>query len=130
MYDLFNFVYLILVAISRTTGLSYNEINIIVYYYLIPLIYFSMIDKILKTHLFKIGLTFFSILIMIFTNFSDFSDWLFDISVQFLLYFSIIGWNYIVASVIICVFVPILIFIPLFYFSYYPSVKQFIQNLR
>jgi len=36
-------------------------------------------------------------------------------SVEFLLYFRKIGWNYIVSSVIICVVVPVLIYVELIY---------------
>ncbi len=124
MNNLFKIVYQALVAFSRVTGFTYNEVNIIVYYFIIPLIYFTMIDKILKTHALKIAFTLVSVVIAVFTNFTEFSDRLFDISVQFLLLFSVIGWNYIVASVIICVFVPILIFIPLFFLSYYPDIAR------
>ena len=42
-------------------------------------------------------------------TFRDRCDWTFMKSVDFLLRFKAIGWNYIVSSVIICVVVPILI---------------------
>lgn len=48
-------------------------------------------------------------------KFSDRCDWAFDKSVDFLLWFKRIGWNYIVSSVIICVVVPILIYAELIY---------------
>ena len=48
-------------------------------------------------------------------KFKDRCDWAFDKSVEFLQYFKKIGWNYIVSSVIICVAVPMLIYVELIY---------------
>ena len=48
-------------------------------------------------------------------KFRDRCDWAFQKSVDFLLWFRRIGWNYIVSSVIICVVVPIIIYIELIY---------------
>ena len=48
-------------------------------------------------------------------RFKDRCDWAFMKSVEFLLYFRKIGWNYIVSSVIICVVVPVLIYVELIY---------------
>ena len=53
--------------------------------------------------------------LFIINDFSSFSDDLFDRSVDFLNWFEIIGWNYIQASVIICVFLPVLIYFVLRY---------------
>ena len=124
MQSLFNLVYHLLLGISKATGLTYNEINIIVFYFVIPMIYFAMIDEILKKHTCKSLLIILSISILFFTDFRKFSDWLFSESVGFLLSFQAIGWNYIVASVIICVFVPAALFVVLFYYSYWPSLKK------
>lgn len=48
-------------------------------------------------------------------KFRDRSDWIFDKSVNFLLWFKKIDWNYVVSSVIICVVVPALIYAELIY---------------
>ena len=48
---------------------------------------------------------------IIIKDYNVFFDWLFEKSAQFLHSFSVIGWNYYVASVIICVFVPLAILI-------------------
>ena len=48
-------------------------------------------------------------------TFRDRCDWAFYRSVDFLLYFKKIGWNYIVSSVIICVVVPVIIYVELIY---------------
>lgn len=103
--------------IAKLTGLTYNEVNIIVYYLLIPLSWAVMIDYIA-------GLPFLSpMYIMAWViflwkdpmTFRDRCDWAFMKSVDFLLLFKRIGWNYIVSSVIICVIVPLLIYIELIY---------------
>lgn len=104
-------------AIARLTGLTYNEVNIIVYYLLIPLSWAAMIDYIA-------GLPFLSPMYtmawIIFLwkdpmKFRDRCDWAFMKSVDFLLLFKRIGWNYVISSVIICVVVPLLIYIELIY---------------
>ena len=103
--------------IARLTGLTYNEVNIIVYYLLIPLSWAIMIDYIA-------GLPFLSPMYImawiIFLwkdpmKFRDRCDWAFMKSVDFLLLFKRIGWNYVVSSVIICVVVPLLVYIELIY---------------
>lgn len=103
--------------IAKATGATYNEINIIVYYMIIPLSWVAMIDYIsalpLLTPVFIIGWIIF--LWKDQMKVRDRCDWLFDRSVDFLLWFKKIGWNYIVSSVIICVFVPILIYVELIY---------------
>ena len=104
-------------VIAKLTGLTYNEVNIIVYYLLIPLSWVAMIDYITKMLLLT---PMYIIAWIIFLwkdqkKFKDRCDWAFDKSVDFLLYFKKIGWNYIVSSVIICVVVPVLIYIELIY---------------
>ena len=104
-------------VIAKLTGLTYNEVNIIVYYLLIPLSWVAMIDYITKMPLLT---PMYIIAWIIFLwkdqkKFKDHCDWAFDKSVDFLLYFKKIGWNYIVSSVIICVVVPVLIYIELIY---------------
>ena len=103
--------------IAKLTGLTYNEVNIIVYYLLIPLSWAVMIDYIA-------GLPFLSPMYImawiIFLwkdpmKFRDRCDWAFMKSVDFLLLFKRVGWNYVVSSVIICVVVPLLVYIELIY---------------
>ena len=48
-------------------------------------------------------------------KFRNRSDWAFRKSVDFLLWFKRIGWNYVVSSVIICVIIPILVYVELIY---------------
>jgi len=116
MEFVFKIVYNILVWFSSLTGLTYKEINIVAYYIILPSIYFYLIDRLIKKNYFKIG---FLILIVIsailMESFKMFSKQLFQLSVDFLKWFDILGWNYVQASVIICVFVPILIYFILFF---------------
>ena len=103
--------------IAKMTGLTYNEVNIIVYYLLIPLSLTVMIDYITMmpflTPMYIIGWVIF--LWKDPMKLRARCDWAFEKSVDFLLYFKKIGWNYIVSSVIICVVVPVMIYIELIY---------------
>jgi len=106
----------ILLWIGQITGLSYNEINIVVYYIVIPYTFFHLLDKMLKSQYLRVGFSVVVLMgLLMISDFSTFSDGLFRRSVEFLNGFEIIGWNYFQASVVICVFVPILIYIVLFY---------------
>ena len=102
-------------VIAKLTGATYNEVNIIVYYLLIPLSWAVMIDYITK-------MPFLSIMYVIAwvvflwkdpMKFRDRCNWVFIKSVDFLLWLKKIGWNYVVSSVIICVIIPILIYMEL-----------------
>ena len=116
MSSIFDFVSILLNNIAIHTGLTYNEINIIAYYFIIPYTWIILADKIFKFHYLKIafGIVIISTLILI-DNFSAFCDWLFHISVAFLLFFG----DYIVSSVIICVFLVMVIYSILIYFSFF-----------
>ena len=101
--------------IAKVTGMTYNEVNIIVYYLLITLSWAVMIDYITMM---PILTPMYIIAWVIFLwkdpmKFRDRCDWAFMKSVDFLLWFKRIGWNYIVSSVVICVVVPGLIYLEL-----------------
>lgn len=101
--------------IAKVTGMTYNEVNIIVYYLLIPLSWAVMIDYITMM---PILTPMYIIVWAVFLwkdpmKFRDRCDWAFMKSVDFLLWFKRIGWNYIVSSVIICVVIPALIYFEL-----------------
>ena len=102
-------------VIAKLTGMTYNEVNIIVYYLLIPLSWAVMVDYITMLPF----LTPMYIIVWIVflwkdpIKFRDRCDWAFDKSVDFLLWFKKIGWNYVVSSVIICVVTPVLIYLEL-----------------
>ena len=92
-------------------------INIVVYYYTIPFIFIVMIDKIWGMHYLKIGYLIVVIVsLLLIKDFEKFSELLFHKSENFLRSFSVIGWNYEFASVVICVFLPFAI---IFLLSYY-----------
>ena len=108
MNKIFILVRDILVWLANISGFSYMAVNIIVYYFVIPFIYFIILDQILGSHYFKISfLIIISVTLLRTRDFELFSDWLFRKSADFLGSFSSIGMNYIVASVIICVFIPL-----------------------
>ena len=100
--------------IAKWTGMTYNQINIIVYYLIIPLTWTVMLDIIIGVPLFTslLLLAWMYILTKLRTkkNFRTWCDWAFKESVDFLLWFKRIGWNYIVSSVIICVIVPVIVY--------------------
>ena len=97
---------------AKLTGLTYNEINIIVYYLLIPLSWTIMLDLIIgfpiTTTLLLVA--WFYIFYRTRNYFSRWCDVAFRKSADFLLWFKRIGWNYEVASVIICVLVPVVVY--------------------
>ena len=103
--------------IAKLTGSTYNEVNIVVYYLIIPLSWTVMVDYITMlpflTPMYRIAWIVF--LWKDPLKFRDRCDWAFMKSVDFLLWFKKIGWNYIVSSVIICVVVPVLVYVELVY---------------
>lgn len=88
-----------LMYISRKTGLSYNTVNIIVYYVIIPLLWGLLISKYVCIGI----IVFWSILLSL--RIKNLSDILFRYSKKFIMLFG----DYYIWSVIICVIVPIII---------------------
>ena len=111
----FGAVALALRLMAKALHMTYKEINIIVYYLLIPLSWCIMLDMIIKLPIF----TPLWILLWIYIFWSKrkfFRQWCdvaFQLSVEFLLKFQRIGWNYWEASVVIGVVVPIIIYVVL-----------------
>jgi len=108
---IFNLTAGFLVFIARITNRTYNEINILAYYFAIPLSWLVLLDLIFHCHYFKVlfagyylGFYFGC------RNFKAYSDWLFRKSVDFLLYFNKFGSNYVKSSVWVCVSLPIVIY--------------------
>ena len=100
--------------IAKCLHLTYNEINIIVYYLVIPLTWCMMIDRQLPI-LTTLWIALWTYIIITKRKFfSKWCDTVFQLSVEFLLKFQRIGWDYWTASVIICVVVPILIYMILY----------------
>jgi len=115
MQSIFTIVYRILVTLSELTGLSYNEINIVVFFVIIPLIFLLLMDKIFDRRVFSVSFIIFVLISSLFIrDLRLFSDGLFDQSVAFLLGFEVLGLDYVASSVLVCVFLPMLIFFVLF----------------
>jgi len=103
--------------IAKLTGSTYNEVNIVVYYLIIPLSWTVMVDYITMMP-FLTPMYIIAWIVFLWKDpirFRNRCDWAFMKSVDFLLWFKKIGWNYIVSSVIICVVVPVLVYIELVY---------------
>lgn len=97
---------------SKKINLSYNELNIIAYYLLIPLSWTIMFDFWIGYPLatIAIALIWTSILLAVRHSFSEWCDRVFLKSVCFLKWFNRWGSNYVLSSVIICVVIPLLIY--------------------
>jgi len=105
-------------VLAQNLNLTYNQINIIVYYMLIPFSWLVMLDMINNSYYFTLG--FLLVILGFFVgcrNFRDYSDWLFTKSV-FLDSFNKYGSNYTLSSVVICVFIPIIIYSVLIYLNF------------
>ena len=109
---IFDLVANALKRIASAFGLTYNQINIIVYYFVIPLSWAVMLDLYLHKPVASLVVVAVWMFILLYKwrCFSEWCDWLFDRSVQFLLYFNRWGGYYYLTSVIICVVVPLLIY--------------------
>lgn len=130
MDAIFYLVAALLYKIAGITGLTYEEINIICYYIIAPLIFIALTDKLFGFHYIKIG--FVVVLIACLTFIPDlhvFSKWLFVASQNFLLAFSRIGWNYNQASVIICVLLPLLLLLVLVGLIYRDKIRDLIDKI-
>lgn len=115
--SIFNIVAQSLLRIGKKTGLTYNEVNILVYYLLIPLTWTVMFDCWLGLPITTAMLTCVWIGIFIATRhkFRLWCDRVFNASVDFLNWFNRWGSNYVLSSVIICVVIPIAIYAFLIY---------------
>ena len=96
-------------------GITYNEIKILVYYLVIPLTWTNMVDLLIGMPLTTMALlcVWAGIRIGTWGRFTEWCDWVFMYSVDFLNYFNRWGGNYVLNSVVICVVVPMLIYIVL-----------------
>ena len=112
----FKIIYMILYKTSIRLKISYKEINIILYYIIIPFTWFIMLSFILNSYLPTIiPATGYLILFLGIKDWSQFCNWLFDKSVLILQFpFNTKKW-YVINSVILCVIIPIIIYSILFY---------------
>ena len=117
IYLIFGLVAALLALLAKLCGITYKEMNIFVYYFVIPISWCFMIDYWLNMPLFSC-LWCLLWAFIIYHNRHGFRTWCvraFDNSVKFLLWFRTIGWNYYISSVIICVIAPIIVYVGLFY---------------
>jgi hypothetical protein len=101
---------------ADTFGISYQTVNVVVYYIIIPLNWTMMIDYLCKTHAFTMvygGIWLITIFAV--KNFRLFCNDIFSLSVDFLLFFDRFKSNYLFTSIVICVFVPLAIYLFLLY---------------
>lgn len=101
-----------LVAVGGLTGLTYNEVNVLMYYLVVPLSWGVMLDVWLRKPIFgpTVIVVWIGIFIAVRSHFSSWCDRVFDASVDFLNWFNQFGGNYILNSVIICVVLPLAIY--------------------
>lgn len=109
---IFDFVANALMQMATALGITYNQINIICYYFLIPLSWAVMIDFYIEKPIISLTVIGVWIIIVIckWRCFSEWCDWLFEQSVRFLRYFDRLGSNYNMTSIIICVILPLCIY--------------------
>lgn len=113
--NIFRKVAEVLLRGASALDITYNEINIIVYYLLIPMSWTIMLDFYLGYPITTCALSLVWIGIKLGTwgRFREWSDWVFMRSVDFLNFFNRWGGNYVLNSVVICVLVPILVYVGL-----------------
>ena len=116
MRSIFNITASALAFLARILKLTYNQINVIVYYFLIPISWIYLIGILINS---QIGIVLYCIFSFgVFVGCGDFKkycDRLFNSSAHFLNSFGKVGSDYVKSSVIICVALPILIYITLIY---------------
>lgn len=110
MNSLFVLVRDALVWISTGTGFSYREINILAYFLLLPLILAALLDRAdpKRRHLAKIVvLAVWVGALAVAPDFPTLANTMFEVSVRFLLLLGAIGLDYVAASVLVCVALPL-----------------------
>ena len=87
MESIFSAVKDFLVNIASITGLTYEEVNIIIFFLIIPLTIIILIDAVYRNHYIKVGYVLFLILFAWISEFSqNFFDRAFNLSVNFLIH--------------------------------------------
>ncbi|WP_430408279.1 hypothetical protein [Kordia sp.] len=124
MDTIFNYTYEILLWIANLTGFNYKEINSIVWFIFIPLSWSILLDKIYKQRKFTIVFSVIIIASLLFIpDFTQFCDHLFQKSVDFLNLFNNLGSNYVASSVVICILIPIIIYMILVRKAFFKKSK-------
>lgn len=120
MNFIFKIVFLWLQGLAWVSTLSYREINIIVFYILIPVSWVFLYELLKRKYKYTVALSLILLIcvtvISFTTGFESFSNWLFAKSQDFLNAITFVNdknLNYVISSVIICVVIPLIIYIPL-----------------
>ncbi len=118
-----------LVYLTQLTGWSYTEINVLVWYFLIPASWAILLDRVLGVSFFKttFGLIAFKVLSSV--DLSVFADWLFMRSARFLNSFRGAGSDYVMTSVIVCVLIPLAVYALLLWFALMRSLFSLVVEL-
>ncbi|SFU41700.1 hypothetical protein SAMN05216480_1033 [Pustulibacterium marinum] len=125
MKEVFDGTYHLLKWIALHTGFTYREVNIIVYFIIIPMCFVFLIGNIVKKkYLFPCFCVLLAVVLWLIPDFELFSDRLFDSAVAFLNWFERWGLTYVQASVWICVVVPICIMLGLVYVKRYKRLPK------
>ena len=90
----FQIVYELLLWTAAQTGLTYYEVNIVVYYGLVPLAFLLGVDWMFRTWVCSLSFVFAAtVFLLMVPDFTRFSEELFKHSVVFLQGFSHVGWK-------------------------------------
>lgn len=111
MKILFNLTVKALLAVAANFRLTYHEINILVWYFFLPLIWALILSFKLHAPWLFVGACVLALILG--RGFRKYSDRLFMLSARFLLMFRHVGMDYVVASVVICLVVPVVITVAL-----------------
>ncbi len=115
---IFNKTVNILESISRETGLSYETINCIVWFIIIPLSWCTMLDVIFGTPIIQLSFAGVVSLILLVVDRNTFGKTLFRRTQRFLEYFERFGISYMLISVIWCIIVPLIIYSLFIYYLF------------
>jgi hypothetical protein len=103
-----------LYRIAELTKLTYNQINVLVYFFVVPFLFLTILDYQFDFHFLKAAAAFTTFGFFIgCRDFAAYSDWLFQQSVKFLQFFKRYGMSYESTSILFCVALPILILLVL-----------------
>ena len=109
MQELFIITRDFLLETANATGLTYKEVNVVIWYFFIPFTWAVLFDVIFGRHRGKLIVCLAGAIFGIALALSGSTEWLFDKSCEFLLG-SNVGGNYVNASVIICLFIPVVVY--------------------
>ena len=116
VFKVFNWVATLLHTLANKFGLTYQTVNVVIYYILIPLNWLMMIDYLCNTHAFALFYAgIWLVVAFAVKNFRKFCEDVFDLSVSFLLFFDRFKSNYLFTSIVVCVLIPMAIYLFLLY---------------